>query len=1022
MSFVPSFSSFPELPSNSAPATKHKGKEKERKKKREKAKFSEESDRRSKDRDHRVKSNDESESASRFYYSDRKGDPLNIQYGGINSRDVPKYRTGKCILGLPPSFPTFRTSHGIEVGAPGKRKMPSLTDASSRALLSRNPTRSLVNATASSSKYEERDGFLRLPSRAVHAHEQSYRSIENTNANSDSESESDAGESDAGASSEEDATPNSHMATQRSIDERLAADPGSIPNWLSLLSHTLLTIPTASKNATRARSEISISILARALAVDGNANSYVLRLRYLQAGEEIWHESKLRAEWEDALRIVKGIEIWIEWFEWRIRTGMKGISGVVEDAKRALAALQRDEIGRVRIFWRLAVALQNAGFGERATAMFQAQGELTFRIPQALYGLPLQHQLDSLEEFWESECPRLGEAGAQGWDSWYSSGRPSAPPPSQPSPSAIEDLDPYRKFGFSESFADRTLFLPRRSTDIEADSDPYCIILFSDIRDLLLRLDSRSAKDVLRYAWLTVLGLHLPGFKAVDGASSDTSMDLDDRWCHTYLTRPAFLDTLFPKAPQSRIVNDAVAGVIIGREREYTSGLSDPILSWGWGVIGPLEVPSSSGKTRGLWNKEDLDGVDVAVVRNVFDQLRLGNDDVHWDLLTVAFAAASSVKNALKLSRAFLAKTPGSLFHWAAHGRLEQLRGRLDDARKVYETVLSTPSPPARPGIGQLWWDWAEMEWLAGEADAALKVILRSAGVGGSGGVVLLRAKRNLDDNVSAAEHAQAREGWVKLRALMELLTSNGPEQALRIFDNHLATQKAGTPQHEKLLVCELLMLYRHGTILRNPTPPALLRERVDKAITFYPSNSVVLGLFMEAEKGQGVWGKVRMLGEDASVEKGILRRIEEVWIAGWDKSRWEAEVERTRSRLAAAVDSERTKRSAILWRIFIEFEIRVGQLHRAKKLLFRAIGDCPLVKELYLVAFGPLRGVFSAQELNGFADTMAERELRLRRGLDELLEGWEEKHGDMDDSEDEEDNRDEIENAAQDYRARLPY
>lgn len=40
-----------------------------------------------------------------------------------------------------------------------------------------------------------------------------------------------------------------------------------------------------------------------------------------------------------------------------------------------------------------------------------------------------------------------------------------------------------------------------------------------------------------------------------------------------------------------------------------------------------------------------------------------------------------------------------------------------------------------------------------------------------------------------------------------------------------------------------------------------------------------------------------------------------------------------------------RTKASPVLWRIFIEFEIRVGDLKKAKKLLFRAIGECPTVK-----------------------------------------------------------------------------
>ena len=41
----------------------------------------------------------------------------------------------------------------------------------------------------------------------------------------------------------------------------------------------------------------------------------------------------------------------------------------------------------------------------------------------------------------------------------------------------------------------------------------------------------------------------------------------------------------------------------------------------------------------------------------------------------------------------------------------------------------------------------------------------------------------------------------------------------------------------------------------------------------------------------------------------------------------------------------------------------------------------------LYLLAFGPLRGVFTVGELAGFVDIMAERGLRVRRGLDEY--GW---------------------------------
>lgn len=78
-----------------------------------------------------------------------------------------------------------------------------------------------------------------------------------------------------------------------------------------------------------------------------------------------------------------------------------------------------------------------------------------------------------------------------------------------------------------------------------------------------------------------------------------------------------------------------------------------------------------------------------------------------------------------------------------------------------------------------------------------------------------------------------------------------------------------------------------------------------------YPSNTFILGIFLEAQKGQGIWGRVRaILGESATDtgmrEKSLARRVAEVWMAGWEKGRWEAEQERTRGGLSAAVQSER--------------------------------------------------------------------------------------------------------------------
>ena len=82
---------------------------------------------------------------------------------------------------------------------------------------------------------------------------------------------------------------------------------------------------------------------------------------------------------------------------------------------------------------------------------------------------------------------------------------------------------------------------------------------------------------------------------------------------------------------------------------------------------------------------------------------------------------------------------------------------------------------------------------------------------------------------------------------------------------------------------------------------------------------------------------------------------------------------------------------------------------------------DSIRITELYLLAFGPLRAVFSTRELNQWADTMAERGIRMRVGLDEVV-------GEMADnkSEDERsevgDGEDEIEQIAKERRRLMPY
>ncbi|KAF8634417.1 hypothetical protein AX15_000868 [Amanita polypyramis BW_CC] len=1060
-SFPPSFASFPDSPpgsskvkptdddsnvrgrekteratdSNKEKKRRRDGRHKDRKHKREIEKRTVRLLENEETFDHGSKLSDNNdESTWRLFYSDRRGDMLNIQFGGLHVGDVPKYRLvdgGRSILGLSSAWATRRSSKGVEIEVRGQRKLHGLTDPGSRTLLAAVPTRRLLSS-GDVYKYEETDGFLPLPSRR-HGSEQPYRSITLPRPDPDSDLPSESEYENEFVDSDEELTLTSHQEKLKSLEQQLSQNPTSIRLWHSLLAQTLSTVPLLSKNATKARAEITLSVLSQAMAADPrNVKSKTLRIMYLKSGENIWEENKVHDEWEDALK-VGGIEIWMEWLEWRTRRGKKGVEGVAGDAIRAMSAFGSsvaDELAKLRIFWRTAVAFRNAGYVERATAMFQAQAELTFKSPQSLHNNSPESLLEILEEFWESEAPRIGELGAQGWGSWTASGKiHRTVPQSSTVQVAQPDLDPYRQWAMNEACTDCASIMPGRSTDERAELDPFSTVLFSDIRHLLFLLKTSEARNAFRLAWLSFIGLSVPGyFKSLSELhEEDSEVNWDDRWCSTHLHKLSYLNAIFPEALGfQHVKTDAIAGALVGREKEYASGFG-PVKNWGYGVLGPVHAVirrvSEKGKWKenrySMWQKEDVEGIYEDLVRRMFVQLRLEGDDSGWNNLALAFEATLGLKSALKLSRQLLS-AQNSLSLWASHAQLERTRGRLDDARKVYHTVLVASAPSKQVNAAQLWWDWAEMEWLAGMHQEASNIILRSAGIEGKGGVGVLRAKRTLDEASRHSDRWVERVAWVRLRALLELLTTADVEAAVELFDAH--SDHEGSVQGESLTVASLLMLYYHSIILQSPMPPALLRERTKRAIGLYPSNSIIFGLFLEGEKGQGVWGRIRTnLGESGGKSKDVARRVEEVWAANWEKGRWTDEIERTRSGLSAAVEHDRTRGSAVIWRVFVEFEIRANDFERAKKLLYRAIAECPLVKDLYLMAFGPLRSVFNSQELITIADTMAERGIRMRQGLEEILEGWTMER--VTEQEEEEDNElDEIEENAHQLRRLMPY
>ena len=245
-----------------------------------------------------------------------------------------------------------------------------MSDKKTRGLLASGPVRRLQASTRSLLKYEENDGFIRIPSRKGKEKEQAYRSIEG---NRDENSDSDSTSSSVGGSSgyDSDTVPfSAREEALRKLEQKVKDEPKSIKDWLLLLDHSLGETLTSSKNAALARADISVSILHRALSVcEENSRSVLLRLKYLRAAEALWYqqEDRLSKEWEMALDATNSADLWLEWLDWSIRKGGGGFEDVIQHAIRVLSRIpihlseDATDTTRLRIFWRTTECMKNAG-------------------------------------------------------------------------------------------------------------------------------------------------------------------------------------------------------------------------------------------------------------------------------------------------------------------------------------------------------------------------------------------------------------------------------------------------------------------------------------------------------------------------------------------------------------------------------------------------------------------------------------------------------------------------------------
>lgn len=152
-------------------------------------------------------------------------------------------------------------------------------------------------------------------------------------------------------------------------------------------------------------------------------------------------------------------------------------------------------------FLRLTMFIKQAGYTEYSIALWQAALEFSFFPPENPTN---ESGLDALEEFWECEVPRIGEANSKGWKV-YAQSKDNEPPP----PVYVQQVDVpvsrnlFLDFGLTEISTAEKLDWPGRSADDAGEDDPFHMVLFSDIRPFILpSMQQPNFKDYLLQAFL----------------------------------------------------------------------------------------------------------------------------------------------------------------------------------------------------------------------------------------------------------------------------------------------------------------------------------------------------------------------------------------------------------------------------------------------------------------------------------------------------------------------------------------
>ena len=223
------------------------------------------------------------------------------------------------------------------------------------------------------------------------------------------------------------------------------------------------------------------------------------------------------------------------------------------------------------------------------------------------------------------------------------------------------------------------------------------------------------------------------------------------------------------------------------------------------------------------------------------------------------------------------------------------------------------------------------------------------------------------------------------------------------LLSTHIPSKSSG---HEYLHQAFARLLHYHATHT-HLFKPSDIRSHIAESIARFPQNTLFLSLYAWNEARFRIDDRVRfvvkelVLGGSSETRSNAQHSVIPHFFAIYSELHrgvtFGSNICTIRSAFERAVESDSGAHCAGLWKLYFLFEHSRSEANRAKTVFWRGIRACPWAKDLYMLAFEHLRSgkMMGEADLRGIYELLGKKELRVHVGLEDMLQGSDERQAD---------------------------